>query len=186
MTPVQQLAELFAGQGAAKYLGEPVTIGVHMRQAGALAQTAGAAPELVAAALLHDVGHMLSGLSQDVAERGINDVHERNGADWLEKHFGPAVVMPVRLHVAAERYLCAVEPEYLRGLSPASQLSLGLHGGPVAPAEVRSFEAQPHAKAAVALRRWDDGAKVPGWQVPDLETYRTVLATALRRGGNST
>ena len=50
------IAELFAR--ARDYLGETITIGVHMRQAGALAEAAGAAAPLVAAALLHDVGYL--------------------------------------------------------------------------------------------------------------------------------
>ncbi len=58
MSPVDAIAELFASAGAADYLGEPVTVAAHMLQAGALAEAAGAAPALVAAALLHDVGHL--------------------------------------------------------------------------------------------------------------------------------
>ena len=59
MTAVEEIGELFDGPGARDYLGEPVTIGEHMRQAGALAQAAGAPPALITAALLHDVGHLL-------------------------------------------------------------------------------------------------------------------------------
>jgi [1-hydroxy-2-(trimethylamino)ethyl]phosphonate dioxygenase len=180
---VDAIMQMFAGAGQAAYFGESVSQTEHALQSAHLAVGNGADNELIVAALLHDVGHMLSGLREDVAQHGIDDSHEQAGAAWLEKHFGPAVVMPVRLHVAAKRFLCAVEPEYLRGLSPASQLSLRLQGGPFTPADVRTFEAQPHFKAAVSLRRWDDGAKVPGWDVPDLETYRSALLTALKRGG---
>src|SRR5262249_12936895 len=100
---------------------------------------------------------------------------------WLERFFGAAVAAPVRLHVAAKRYLCAVDPAYAVALSSASRLSLQLQGGPFGPDEVRRFEQEPHWQAAVALRRWDDAAKVPGRTVPGLEHYRPVLEAALRR-----
>ena len=59
MTAVETIGELFAGPGARDHMGEPVPIGEHMLQAGALAEAAGAEGALVAAALLHDIGHLL-------------------------------------------------------------------------------------------------------------------------------
>jgi gamma-butyrobetaine dioxygenase len=106
MMGLAAIARLFAGPGARDYLGEPVTIGIHMRQAGALAEAAGADLPLVAAALLHDIGH----LRQETDRR-----HGDAGAQWLSQWFGAAVTEPVRLHVEAKRYLCATEPgRYLR------------------------------------------------------------------------
>ena len=103
MTGIEAIAKLFAGPGSRDYLGEAVTIGEHMRQAGALAEAAGAPAPLVAAALLHDVGH----LRHETDAR-----HGTAGAQWLGQWFGPAVTEPVRLHVAAKRYLCATAPGY--------------------------------------------------------------------------
>ena len=182
---VETIMNLFAAAGEAAYFGEAVSQTEHALQSAHLARSAGAADELVVAALLHDVGHMLSGLPEDVAQRGVDDTHEDAGAEWLERHFGPAVSAPVRLHVAAKRYLCAVDPSYRNGLSPASQLSLRLQGGPFSAEEARDFEQQSHHADAVALRRWDDGAKVPGLEVPGLEAYRESLRTAFQRGGKS-
>ncbi|MHB8470746.1 MAG: metal-dependent phosphohydrolase, partial [Gaiellaceae bacterium] len=88
---------------------------------------------------------------------------------------------PIRLHVAAKRYLCATEPSYLAELSPASVLSLELQGGPYSAAEVAEFETSPYADDAVRLRRWDDAGKVAGLETPELEHYRPVLEAALRR-----
>ena len=105
-------------------------------------------------------------------------------AAWLRPYCSPAVVDPVRLHVAAKRYLCAVEPTYQAGLSPASQLSLRLQGGPFAADAVRRFEQEPHYLAAVSVRRWDDAAKVPGLVVPELEHYRPLLGRVLFQRGN--
>jgi gamma-butyrobetaine dioxygenase len=98
----------------------------------------------------------------------------------LARWFGPEVTEPVRLHVAAKRYLCAVEPGYLAALSPASVHSLGLQGGPMTDAEARAFESNPYYRDAVRLRRWDDEAKVVGLAVPGIEHYRDRLEAAAR------
>lgn len=183
MTVIDRIFDLFAAAGQGAYFGEAVTEMEHALQTAHLAEQAGADNELIAAALLHDIGHLLHGLPEDVAERGIDGRHEEGGAGWLREHFGPAVYDPVRLHVAAKRYLCSVDPAYAAGLSPASRLSLQLQGGPCTPDEVQGFEREPFAVAAVALRRWDDGAKVPALIVPGLEHYRPCLEAALARKG---
>lgn len=185
MTIVDQILHLFREKGQGLYFGEAVTETAHALQTAHLAETAGAGPELVAAALLHDIGHLLHGLPEDIADHEIDGRHEEGGAAWLERHFGPAVVDPVRLHVAAKRYLCAVDPSYQAGLSPSSQLSLRLQGGPLSAAEVERFQKEPHYKAAVALRRWDDTAKIPDLLVPDLEHYRPCLEAVLIRRGSA-
>ncbi|WP_020471279.1 phosphonate degradation HD-domain oxygenase [Zavarzinella formosa] len=179
MTVIDQLFALFAEKGSGAYFGEDVTETAHALQCARLAEEAGADDALVAAALLHDVGHLLHGMSENIAKEGLDGQHEDAGAEWLQKHFGPAIVDPVRLHVAAKRYLCAVEPGYHDDLSPASQLSLRLQGGPFTPEEAKVFEAEPWYQSAVAVRRWDDEAKIPGLLVPDLEHYRPKLEAAL-------
>src|SRR5262245_10975832 len=130
MTPVDIVFRLFETAGSALYFGEAVTETEHALQSAALATAAGAGPTVVAAALLHDVGHLLHSLGEDFTDRGIDDHHENAGAAWLARHFRPEVVGPVRLHVAAKRYLCAVDPDYLAALSAVSQASLRLQGGP--------------------------------------------------------
>jgi phosphonate degradation associated HDIG domain protein len=185
MNLVDTILELFAVAGAGAYYGEAVSQTEHALQTAHQAVAAGAGAELVVAALLHDVGHLLRGLPENIAEQGVDDTHEDAGADWLERHFGPGITRPVRLHVSAKRYLCAVDPAYRAALSPASALSLQLQGGPFDAAGVRRFEADGFFAAAVALRRWDDAAKVPGLVVPGLGHYRPVLQTALAQGGKS-
>jgi phosphonate degradation associated HDIG domain protein len=176
---IETLFTVFREKGTSLYFGEAVTETEHALQSAYQAERSGATPEVIAAALLHDIGHLLHGLPEDIAAHGIDGKHEDAGARWLAGHFPPAVVDPVRLHVAAKRYLCAVEPGYAGGLSESSQLSLKLQGGPMTPDEVAAFEALPHSREAVALRRWDDGAKVVGWEVPNLEHYRPLLQTLL-------
>jgi phosphonate degradation associated HDIG domain protein len=175
MNIIDRIFVLFADNGHGAYFGEAVTQTEHALQCAHVAENSGSDNSLVAAALLHDVGHLLHGLGQDAAERGINGQHEEGGARWLRSYFGPAVVDPVRLHVAAKRYLCAVDPGYSASLSSASQLSLRLQGGPFTPDEVKRFEQEPWFCSAVALRRWDDAAKTPGLAVPGLEHYRSFL-----------
>jgi phosphonate degradation associated HDIG domain protein len=147
----------------------------HALQAAHHAEQAGSADELVVAALLHDMGHLIHKLPEDCADHGIDDRHEKLGQAWLARHFGPEVTEPVRLHVAAKRYLCATDAEYLGQLSPASRKSLELQGGPFTPEEARQFERNPQYRQAVELRHWDDLAKVPGLPVPGLDHYRPRL-----------
>jgi gamma-butyrobetaine dioxygenase len=172
VTAVETIGELFAGTGARDHLGEPVPIGEHMLQTGALAEMTGAEAALVAAALLHDIGHLL-GESEE-------DRHGEAGARWLSQWFGEAVTEPVRLHVAAKRYLCAVDAGYFGLLSAESVRTLSLQGGPMTAAEVAAFEALPHAQAAVAVRRWDDQAKDPAVTPPRFAHFAPLLVALVR------
>jgi gamma-butyrobetaine dioxygenase len=187
MSPVDAIAELFASAGAADYLGEPVTVATHLLQTGALAQAAGAAPAVVAAALLHDVGHLrgadalADGVEVSGRElmAGTDNNHGERGAQWLAQWFPVCVTEPVRLHVAAKRYLCAAEPAYLGQLSEASVYTLSVQGGPMSDAEAREFEREPYAAAAIAVRRWDDRAKDPQATAPGFPRYRALLSGLL-------
>ncbi|GAA1261565.1 hypothetical protein GCM10009665_59110 [Kitasatospora nipponensis] len=178
------LQELFEGAGAEEYLGEAVTQAGHMLQAAVLAQRSGAPDHLVAAALLHDVGHFFDADSHRAVTgkelmAGHDNRHSHTGADWLARWFGPQVTEPVRLHVAAKRYLCAVEPQYRAGLSAASEFTLGVQGGPMTPAQAAEFAALPGAEDAVAVRRWDDRAKETDAATPPFEHFRPLLAALL-------
>lgn len=179
--PIDEIALLFATDGEAEYLGEPVSQAAHGLQAAAQAEAAGAPAAMVAAALLHDVGHFHGVVTgRDLMERGIDNRHSDTGADWLAQWFGPEVTEPVRLHVAAKRYLCAVEPAYFALLSPASVHTLEVQGGPMNADEVTEFEAGGFAEQAVALRRWDEAAKDPDAVTPDFDHYRPLLESLLR------
>ena len=158
---LESLLELLVTRGAAQYGGEPVTQLAHALQTATLAERAGEPAELIAAALLHDLGHFTDGADVERAGQGIDDRHELRGLPILERWFGPAVSEPVRLHVEAKRYLCAVDQDYLDELSAASLTSLVLQGGVYTPDQAQAFIRQPHAEAAVRLRRYDDLAKDP-------------------------
>jgi len=180
MTIGTEIERLFAARGGSEYGGEAVSQLEHALQAAAAAVADGADDPLVAAALLHDVGHLLHELPPDAPEAGIDDHHENSAARFLAEHFGPEVCEPVRLHVAAKRYLTAVEPEYLARLSGPSVTSLRLQGGPMSPAEQEAFRANPHWRAAVRLRRYDEAAKVAGLATPPLAEYLPLLARVAR------
>lgn len=175
MNVVDEVCEMFATRGHDAYVGEPVSQLEHALQAAYHAEQAGADDALVVASLLHDIGHLITKLPEDAADHGIDTRHEKLGQAWLTRYCGDEVSEPVRLHVAAKRYLCATDADYLAQLSPASVQSLGLQGGKFTPDEVAEFERNPHYAAAVALRRWDDLAKVPGMEVPPLAHYRARL-----------
>lgn len=176
---VERLDDLFATRGQAQYGGEAVSQLEHGLQAAALAEGTGGTSADVVAALLHDVGHLLHNLGDDCAEQGVDDRHEELGVRFLAKHFPPTVTEPVRLHVAAKRYLCATDTHYAATLSEPSVLSLRLQGGPMTADEVEEFERNPHFAAAVALRRRDDEAKVPGLVTPDFAHFRPHLEACI-------
>lgn len=167
----QELLDIFAGRATRRYGLSDVNQLQHALQAAALAEADGASPATVLASLLHDVGHMIHRLGEDPAARGVDDVHEELGGDWLAERFGPEVSEPVRLHVAAKRYLCTMEPDYFGRLAPDSVRSLSLQGGLMSPEEVEAFRAHPQHAEAVRLRRYDEGAKDPQARTPDFDYF---------------
>lgn len=173
---VEQIVRLYRTEGAARYGMEAVSQEQHALQCAALAEEAGAPPPLVAACLLHDLGHLLH--AHDAGPAGRDELHEYRALPFLRGEYPEAVLQPIRLHVAAKRFLCATDPEYFDTLSPASVRSLHLQGGPFTEAEVEDFLSEPHAMDAVALRRWDDLAKSPARMTPGWDHYAGVLSRA--------
>ncbi len=181
-TTLGELLVLMETEGDAAY-GEHVTVMAHALQCAALARAEGAPDELVAAALLHDVGHLVAGVQGSGRFRldHDDDEHERVGGRVLGPIFGPAVAQPVALHVLAKRWRCAADPAYRHALSDASRATLVAQGGPLDEAGQRRFESHPGFAAARRVRDWDDAGKVVGQAVPALDTYETVLQGLARR-----
>ncbi len=175
MPTVDEILELFEKRGDSEYGGECVTQLEHALQAATFAENEQAPPSLIAAALLHDVGHLLHDLPDDAPDDGIDDRHETSGYNYLRELFPAAVTEPVRLHVPAKRYLCAVDPNYRQQLSQPSIVSLELQGGTMTAEEVAEFEANDHCDGAVRLRRWDDAAKDPNATTPPLSHFAQYL-----------
>ena len=172
---VDTALELLEKAAAHSYGGEPVSQLAHALQCAHQAEQEQAADELVAAALLHDLGHMLHDLGEDATQQDIDDKHEVRALHLLRRAFGGAVLEPIRLHVDAKRYLCQVDTAYYDTLTPASKASLALQGGPFSAEQARRFIAQPQAPEAARLRVWDDHAKTPGVATPLLEHYAEVM-----------
>lgn len=178
--PADLVAALIDGKGERQYGLSAVNQRAHALQAALLAEQAGCSSALVTAALLHDIGHMVHGLGEDPAEQGVDDRHEQVGHDFLRRYFGPEVTEPVRLHVAAKRYLCATEPAYLDRLSPDSIRSLALQGGPMPDTEAATFAALGRAAAALRLRRFDEAAKVQDLATPPVAHFLPHVRRCLR------
>jgi phosphonate degradation associated HDIG domain protein len=180
MDAVDQILELLAGKGTAQYGGERVSQAEHALQCAACAEREGAEASLVAAALLHDLGHLLySKVLPEGEER--DDRHEHIAAGRLSRLFGADVTEPIRLHVDAKRWLSANEPGYFELLSPASVASLELQGGPFNAAESAAFVERPYAERAIRLRRWDDLGKVPHAPTRRIAEYGDLLRSVMRR-----
>jgi phosphonate degradation associated HDIG domain protein len=183
-SPVDKLIALFSRHGDSDYIGEPVSALQHALQAAKCAADAGAAGDLVAGALLHDIGHLI-GLDEPDRFSGRMGTcgvahHESIGAAFVrELGFPHRTVELVRRHVDAKRYLTYKDPEYLAHLSEASKTTLGFQGGPMTAAEAADFEADAMFQIILAMRRWDEAAKDADASVPDLASYRPLLTGLL-------
>jgi phosphonate degradation associated HDIG domain protein len=162
-------------KGARQYGSECASQVEHAVQCAWRAERDSGDPALITAALFHDIGHMLHRFGENAAPRGIDDRHEMLGYKLLRKFFGDPVCMPVKLHVDAKRYLCAVEAGYFEGLSAASVHSLELQGGPFSAAEAKDFVETPFARDAVRLRRWDEAAKEAELPIPEIDHFRPYI-----------
>ena len=168
---VDEIEELYRREGDEPY-GERVTMLEHMLLTAQTAERAGASDELIAACLLHDVGHLLVEPDDEYGKH----THDEIGAAWLSDRFPAVVSEPVRLHVGAKRYLCGVDPSYHDQLSAASQYTLTKQGGPMSDEEIEAFERIPHHGDAVTLRRWEDAyGKLDDTTVPSFDRYRPLL-----------
>lgn len=176
---LDDILHLFDKHGAIAYSGEPVTQLQHALQCATLAEAAGASRELIVAALLHDVGHLLNVQGETPTERGVDDLHQYFALPFLRPLFSDAVLEPIRLHVDAKRCLCAIDPSYHARLSADSVRSLRLQGGIFDDEAAQAFLAKPYARDAVALRRWDDEAKDAQRVTPGLAYFMEMAASVV-------
>ena len=180
---LEDIEQLFAQRGGEQYSGEPVTQLEHALQSALLAEEEGSSDELITAALLHDLGHLLHDLGETPTMRGVDDLHQFRALPFLRGLFSDGVIDAIKLHVDAKRYLCATVPSYYAQLSADSKRSLELQGGIFNESQAAIFIKQPVAGDAVKLRVWDDLAKADGLETPSLAHYlerarRCALHTA--------
>jgi phosphonate degradation associated HDIG domain protein len=171
---IDRIFATFAQHGAESY-GEDVTQLQHALQAAELARLDGAPDPLIAAALLHDIGQFIGDAGNAAELQDRDGRHEELGAALLADSFTPEVTEPIRLHVAAKRYLATARPGYINQLTDASRVSFALQGGHMSASELTAFERDPHFDAAVRMRLYDDGGKHADWEVPSLQSYRPLL-----------
>jgi predicted HD phosphohydrolase len=121
--------------------------------------------ELQIAGLVHDISH---------GQCHIRD-HGDIGGAAVRHVLGERVAALVQRHVAAKRYLISLDQSYLARLSPTSIKTFELQGGLMTTAEIETFAADPHRDDAIRVREADDAAKVPGRDVPGLDSWRDAL-----------
>lgn len=178
---LDEIFALYRRNGNRRYAPEGLSQLQHALQCAQLAERFGATSPMIAAALLHDYGHLLETNDEAPLVQGRQNSHAAVGARHLSAIFPPSVTEPIRLHVTAKRHLCAVDQHYFEALSPGSLLTLKSQGGLLSASETRAFLAEPHAQAAILLRRWDDMSKDPAATTPAWEHFRLYLQEALAR-----
>jgi len=177
---VDQLIHLLKEKGSdMQYGGENVSQLEHALQCAELAEENKLPNPTIAAALLHDIGHLLYE-DEDPIHEGKDGHHENLGADYLSKYFGEQVINPIRAHVDSKRYLAAIEDKYYDSLSKASQISLAAQGGSFTKEEAGEFIKKPFMKEAVEMRRFDDMAKITNKKTPDLNHFKPYLDEAFK------
>ncbi|MGK7921850.1 MAG: phosphonate degradation HD-domain oxygenase [Trichodesmium sp.] len=172
---IETIIKILSLKGHYQYGQESVSQLEHALQCATLAELAGANNELIVGCLFHDFGHLIHDLGENATNKGINDHHEYRSIKYLKHLFGEAVTEPIRLHVEAKRYLCAIKPDYFATLSPVSQASLELQGGVFSSDAAAEFINQPYAEDAVQLRIWDDQAKVVGMKTRTLKYFNHII-----------
>ena len=177
-----EIIEIFRVKGGEDYAGEEITQLEHACQAAQLAEQQGFDDEVILAALLHDLGHLLSEDEEDDMDGfGVKD-HEAVGANFLkEKGFSEKVTTLVNSHVAAKRYLCFSNKRYFENLSEASKMTLAFQGGPMTEAEAKAFEQNPLKNLIIRMRTWDEEAKLTDVPVPSLQVYKDMIVRHLRK-----
>lgn len=177
---LNDLVDIYTGRATGQYGLALINQLAHAVQSAHHAREQGLSSSIVVAALLHDIGHMVHQLGDHPAAQGIDDQHEMIGANWLARYFEEDVTEPIRLHVAAKRYLCTVEADYFSKLSKDSIESLVLQGGQMSEAELKTFQASPYWQDAVALRRIDEMAKDPHGPMPNFEEFTKEMLLSMK------
>jgi len=175
---IDEIVEMFDKYGNKKF-GEAVSLREHMLQTAFLAEQDAASQPLIAASLLHDIGYFI--IYDKQIEQILEPKHERIGADYLSQYFYEEITGPIRFHILAKRYKCANNPEYVKNLSSESLNTLEQQGGPLSEYDRKNFEYHLHFASSVRLRLWDDKAKIPGIETPNLEHFIPCLKAGLIR-----
>jgi phosphonate degradation associated HDIG domain protein len=174
-----EIIALFETKGGANYSGEKITQLEHACQAAQLAEKDGNDDEVILAAFLHDLGHLLDEGEEEMDGYGVKD-HEAIGAEYLKaRGFSAKITTLVNAHVEAKRYLCAVNQRYFDNLSHASKMTLTFQGGVMREDELDVFERNPLKNLIIKMRTWDEEAKHENISLPDLSLFRNKIVAHL-------
>jgi 2-amino-1-hydroxyethylphosphonate dioxygenase (glycine-forming) len=174
---------LYEQHGAEEYAGEKVSQLEHMCQAAQFALKEGYDDEVVLAAFMHDLGHLLPihSAGESMGGYGMMD-HEKAGADYLRAvGFSERMCRLIASHVNAKRYLTWKYPDYYNQLSSASKKTLEYQGGRMEEPEAKQFEADPLFDLYIKMRRWDEAAKIEHQPIPDINMFRSKAIDHLRQ-----
>lgn len=186
---VDSIFQALETAGTVQYGTESISELEHALQIADIADEMSGDEELILSALLHDIGRVA--VRQDeISDTLVPDHmgktksgakgHDDAGAELLEGHFSDRILAGVRMHVAAKRYLCTVEPRYRDKISNGSETTLRMQGGLMSDEELAAFRAMPFSEDAVQIRRWDDMAKTPGKPTRPLEHWRDMMSRHMR------
>jgi 2-amino-1-hydroxyethylphosphonate dioxygenase (glycine-forming) len=180
---VKEVFDLYRTYGDADYIGEPVSQIEHMVQAAQLAEAAGYDDEVILAAFFHDIGHIceMDGQKEKMGLYGIKS-HEEIGSKYLKSRgFSDKICQLVENHVAAKRYLTYADESYYNKLSEASKKTLEYQGGRMTAEEAEAFKNAPLFEPSIALRFWDEEAKIENQPMPPLEHFEKIALRHLSR-----
>jgi phosphonate degradation associated HDIG domain protein len=170
---METIIKLFGDKGNADYIGEKVSQTEHMIQCALLAKAEGYDDEIIVAALLHDIGHLLN--YETMGAYGTYQ-HEKIGSSFLENlGMSGTIVWLVGNHVNAKRYLVATQPDYYENLSEASRETLKYQGGPMSDLEMLQFKEHPLYLISLKIRQWDELAKVSNLPLPDITSFSNII-----------
>lgn len=179
---IEELFGLYETYGHADFIGEPVSQLEHMCQAAQLAEKEGHGPEVILAALFHDLGHLFAQKEslEEMGAYGVMDL-EKLGADYLRKLGFPGLLVKlVESHVAAKRFLNYNQPDDYQQLSEASKQTQTYQGGKMTEAEAKAFEADENHLLILKIREWDEKAKIQNLVLPDLQKYRSMALDLIK------
>lgn len=145
----------------------------HSLQVAAAAMRAGESRRMIAACLLHDIGHLV--MADDTDGCG-HAAHAVSGAQFL-RFIGcdETVCRLIEGHAQAKRYLCYADKGYMHALSEASKRTLRFQGGPMTAREATAFDRDPLRDEMLRLRMYDDMGKQSVCDLGGIDCHRDLL-----------
>ena len=177
---VDEIFFFYETYGNNDYIGEEVTQIEHMVQSAMLAENDCKSNEIILAAFLHDIGHLIAFNSTDTMGGLGATGHENIGAEYLRSK---KIIYPIPElvcnHVKGKRYLTYKYADYYNKLSDASKKTLEYQGGPMNQKEAEEFEKDPLFKESLKMREYDDKSKIVGMKINNLKYYKKMLINYL-------